>query len=316
MMNFRLSVPLPDYPFRIRHADALFLSGSCFTEHFGQRFQTVGFEVLAQPFGTQFNPLVMAESLHRILDLKEFCDSDLVFHDGLWYSWWHHSRFHHAQKEMLLAQLNEALHQQRDALLKSRYVFITWGTARSYTWKENGLRVANCHKVPSREFETGFDDATHIAETWLKLIHRLKLQCPKMDIVFTVSPVKYRSADPLENSVGKGMLFAALEWMRQRGPLWYFPAYELMNDELRDYRFYADDMQHPSSQAIQWIWERCCEVWMDEATRQLVARAEALQRDRNHKVMQAGSTAHAAFLKHLAEREATFLVDLNKARQS
>lgn len=316
MTAFRLAVPLPAFPFQIRHADPIFLIGSCFTEHMGQRFADAGFEVMAQPFGTHFNPLSIAESLKRIIDLKPFGPEDLVFHNGLWYSWLHHSRFHHPQQESLLLTLNEALKVQHLALKNSRYLFVTWGTARSYYWKETGQLVANCHKIPGREFETGFSDAAEIARTWQQLETRLKSVQPNLEVVYTVSPVKYRSADPMENSVGKGMLFAALEGMRKQGPLWYFPAYELLNDELRDYRFYADDMQHPSAQAIQWIWERCCETLMPAATRELVARAEALQRDRKHKVMQPESAEYETFRKKLAERESTFQIELEKARSA
>lgn len=248
-IKLQTQIPVSVSPLRISHHQHILLVGSCFTEHMGQKLQDFGFEVMMNPFGILYNPLSIAECLNRCYNDRELTEDELVFHDGLWHSWLHHGCFSNADKESCLCACNRAIHEAHSFLQQPHKVIITLGTANVYSRK--GMVVANCHKIPNTAFEKRRLELEEIIEA-LKPYPAL----------YTVSPIRHWADGAHGNQLSKATLLLAIEQMGGE----YFPAYEIMMDELRDYRFYDQDMLHPSSLAIELIWERFQQTYMDTET--------------------------------------------------
>jgi hypothetical protein len=294
MKSLFLETPLPASARKIGYNDRLLLHGSCFTEHIGNRLQQTRFEAVTNPFGTVFNPIIQCEQLMRAVDEEYLGLDDLLCRDEQWLSWMHHSRFSASEPEILLQQLNGQLQQTRQLLLNATVLVLTFGTARCYKHLERNTMVANCHKMPAAQFQAGFSAPDDIAQAIFQFELKLRSINPNLNILFTVSPVRYHSNDPLENSVGKGNIFAALSIIREQlNPFWYFPAYEMVTDQLRDYRFYADDLKHPSEKAIDFVWQQF-KNWALEPT-EAIALAEQLHQRKSHRPVYPQSKSHQQF---------------------
>lgn len=294
MKSLFLETPLPTSARKIGYADVLLLHGSCFTEHIGNRLQQARFQALTNPFGTVFNPVVQCEQLLRAANEAYFGHDDLLLRDDQWLSWMHHSKFSATEPEMLLRNLNQQLEATRQFLHNATVLVLTFGTARSYWHLERGQMVANCHKMPAAQFKAGFSSPEAIAQSIFRLEQKLRAINPKLNILFTVSPVRYHSQDPLENSVGKGNIFAALNLVREQlNPFWYFPAYETVTDQLRDYRFFADDLKHPSEKAIDIVWQQFKHWALQPA--EAISIAEQLHQRNSHRPLNPQSMAHQQF---------------------
>lgn len=234
--------------------------GSCFSQNIGAKATESGFTTLLNPFGTLYNPMSIAECLNRCLDNRFVDDSDIFQHDGLWHSWLHHGSFSHADKEQCIALCNQYTQHAHEFLSTKPILIVTFGTA--YLFRHNGRIVGNCHKVAANNFTREKCSVKNILSVWAPLNRRLSDN--GIRTLFTVSPIRHWSDGAHGNQLSKSTLLLAVDAMPHAD---YFPSYEIMMDELRDYRFYADDMQHPTPLAVQIIWERFQETYMSPATR-------------------------------------------------
>lgn len=279
-------IDIPASDWKMKPKAQVLLVGSCFTDDVGEKMVRGGMEAMVNPFGTLYNPASIAASLLRSISERDYTEdsTELVQgNDGLWHSWMHHSRFSSKSKTELLDAINETMHKVGSFLREADVLVITLGTAIIYRQKETGMLVANCHKMPDAMFVRERMTAYDIADQWLMLLQLLESVNPRLKVIFTVSPIRHKRDGMHINQISKGILLQALDEMAVE----YFPAYEIMLDELRDYRFYADDMIHPSELAVEYIWQRFQDTYFDNKTKDAVAKAtKEWQRHQHRTIIQ------------------------------
>ena len=293
----------------LRHSDRLLVVGSCFAEHIGSRLQQMKWPAVVNPFGVLYNPLSIAEALGRLMDAKPYTEDDLTLYPhGGWSTWMHHSRYAHPDKGTALQLINESLATGSQMLAQTDMLIITLGTAWVYRLKEDGRVVGNCHKVPEREFQRQRLSVDEIVETFVALLSRLWAVNPGARVLLTVSPVRHLKDTLHGNQLSKSTLLLAVDELCSRYPeqLYYFPAYEVVIDELRDYRFYADDMAHPSSQAVEYVWQRFVEHCTDEASHLFMAEWSKVARALEHRPFRPDSEQYRQFVLQNIEKIKNF----------
>lgn len=297
-MILTTAIEIPKGACRIGYEDPILLMGSCFADNIGRKLSEHKFNVDQNPFGTLYNPTSIAQSLERLLDPVSFSSSDLFLHEGSYHSFAHHSRFSATEESSCLEQINSRLNRSSRFLSKARILIITLGTAYVYRLKESGTVVANCHKLPEKLFERSMLSADAITQEWSGLLDKLWKNNRQLQVLFTVSPIRHWKDGAHGNQLSKATLLLAIEQLQQRFPqqIHYFPAYELMMDELRDYRFYADDMLHPSALAIDYIWQRFAETQLSDEAQALAKEWLSIQKAIDHKPFQPKSENYRKFL--------------------
>ena len=272
MMPLVTPVAVNPLPFRLEVGDAVVSLGSCFADEIATRMQEGGFRVEANPFGTLYNPASVAMALERLIDDREIGMGDMVQHEGLWHSWHHHGSFSRPTAEECLAACNSRIHQAHRALAEARLLIITFGTA--YVYEREGGVVANCHKLPPQSFSRRRMTVDEIVSLWRPLLQKLQVFTPNLYMLFTVSPIRHLADGAHGNQLSKSTLLLAVDELVSlftfHFSLSYFSSYEIVLDELRDYRFYGSDMTHPSPLAIDIVWERFQQACMSLATIQQV----------------------------------------------
>lgn len=258
-------------PFRIDHTSQLMLMGSCFSDAIGSKLQQSGIPTLVNPFGTLFNPISIALCLERVLNNTPMSDDDLVLHDGIWHSWLHHSRFSSTDRQGCLDRCNQSIGEARQFLASADCLIITFGTAYLFQLADDGRVVSNCHKVPAQRFRRRLASPEEIVGRWSPLMEHIAQFNPNIHIVFTVSPIRHMADGAHGNQISKSTLLLAEEQLVETAttlpyPPSYFPSYEIMMDQLRDYRFYDRDMVHPSDLAIDLIFQQFQNATMDNKT--------------------------------------------------
>ena len=291
IMELMTRIDIPESEWQVEAGARVLLVGSCFADEVGQRMSAGGLQAMVNPFGTLYNPASIAASLLRSISEREY-GADAVEllkgeADGAWHSWMHHSRFSSADKDELLAKMNGAIHEVADFLREADVLVVTLGTAIIYRLAESGMLVANCHKQPDRLFVRECMTAYDIADQWTMLLRLLQSVNPRLKVIFTVSPIRHKRDGYHANQVSKGVLLQAVDALVQAFPAVcsYFPAYEIMMDELRDYRFYAADMIHPSEVAVEYIWQRFQDTYFDNKTKDAVAKASKEWRRGQHRMI-------------------------------
>ena len=258
-MSFFTEIKIPEFPLKMDYSKSMQFFGSCFSENIGQKLFDLKFDVDLNPFGILYNPISIANSLQLLLEKRLFTESDLFQDQSVWNSFYHHSRFSEVNSEAALEKINSRIAYSREFLLKADFLVITFGTSWVYELKETGKVVTNCHKVPAAQFKRFRLEVSEITEVYRELLTELWKFNPNLKVVFTVSPIRHWKDGAVENQVSKATLLLAIDRLL-KGPnsknIAYFPSYELMMDELRDYRFYAEDMIHLSPVAIDYIFER------------------------------------------------------------
>lgn len=297
-MEFSTPILLPTYPIQGSHSRKIVLMGSCFAENIGKKLEDYKFLSETNPFGTLYNPLSVASAILALLDRKQYDASDLFKYEGCFHSFDHHSRFSSVDKEQCLSDINTRSGKAYEHLRDSSFLLITLGSAYVYRLKENNSIVANCHKLPDKLFTRELLSAEAIVSIWTSLIHKIAKFNPSLHIIFTVSPIRHLKDGAHGNQISKAILLLAVNQLQALFPerTSYFPAYEIMLDELRDYRFYADDMVHPSQLAINYIWERFIYCFMTPETRTIMKEWDEIQKAMNHKPFQPGSEAYQKFI--------------------
>lgn len=283
-MEFRTIIDLPDKLPTVCHDEPIMLLGSCFSDNIGERLRRALFDVTANPFGTLYNPASIASAISRLADNVPFSADELTEYGGMWHSFAHHSRFSSVDQAVALEKINREFLSAARTLTAARTVVVTFGTAFVYRLAENGRTVANCHKLPAKFFSRTKMTETEIVGLWIPLLDRLFRINPRLNVVFTVSPIRHLADGAHQNRLSKAtLLLAADRLTRHDDRCSYFPAYEIMDDELRDYRFYAADMVHPSEIAADYIMERFAESCFPPSTRQAAAICAKLTRQLRHR---------------------------------
>ncbi len=305
-MQFRTTIDIKPFEQRIDHTQPILSLGSCFASNIAERLAEAKFQIVASPTGILFNPESIAAALNRFDALSRGdrgaipAAEELSRSGSRWFSYDFHSDFSSADAEKALALMQAAVERGAEALSQAKVVIITFGTAFVYRHKCSGEVVANCHKQPQSLFLREMLSAEEIASRYISL-----LQGPLSDkqVIFTISPVRHL-ADGLEaNSLSKATLRIAVETIKRAcGNAIYFPAYEIVMDELRDYRFYAEDMTHPSSVAIDYIWQRFAECALSTQTLKVNEQIERIVKATQHRPFDAQSEEHNAFCRTMIER--------------
>lgn len=273
---------------RARYEHRMISLGSCFSDNIGRWLSDLGFQISVNPFGTLYNPLSLTKALFLLSNSSfKFSEEDL-FYDGSHYrSFMHHSRYAHQDSREALEQMNRDLQKGREHLLHGEWLFLTLGTSYYYRLLETGAVVANCHKLPAQKFQKECLKSTESTQALSDILASLLLQNPRLRIIITVSPIRYLSYGATDNMRSKAILLQTAGYLEQTFPehIYYFPAFEMMMDELRDYRFYAQDLIHPSDLAIELIREKLLQGWLHpDEEKELLERSNALRKKR-HRIL-------------------------------
>lgn len=302
-MEFRKTVELPTGTAELRHSDRVMLIGSCFTENMGQMFAASGFRTLVNPFGILYNPLSIAQALNRMSAGEPYTGSELLHHGGLWSSLMHHGSFSSPDQGQCLTRINESLTRGMEMLAEADWLILTFGTAWVYEWKETGAVVGNCHKLPDTLFTRRLLTVEEIAEEYAAVLRRLRERRKELKVMFTVSPIRHTRDGAHGNQLSKSTLLLAVERIcHEVRECHYFPSYEIMMDELRDYRFYCADMIHPSPVAEQYIWERFSTTYFKRPTLEAIREYEAVRRSLDHRPLNPDTEACRQFKARLEEK--------------
>lgn len=303
-MRLTTPVELPKRDFEITYDSSLMILGSCFAENIGRRLSVCKFRADVNPFGILYNPLSIATALDRIVAGKPFDDGspEFVFHGERWHSMLHHGDFSRREKCDAINAVNGRLSAAHSATKNLNILTLTFGTAYVYRRKCDGTVVGNCHKMPASEFERSLLTVEEAADALTPPLDKLCAALPDLKILLTVSPIRHLRDGAHGNQVSKATLLLAVEELRRRFPgrVFYFPAYEILLDELRDYRFYDEDMTHPSGVAANYIWECFKAAYFSEATDALSMQMEEIARALAHRPFDAESQAHIEFKRKLS----------------
>ena len=284
-MKFRTEIPTPKYPFNINYQNKLMLVGSCFSDHIGNFFQEMRFDTLSNPFGTLFNPVSIANALKMCMNPELFNEQHIDFFNEKWISYAHHGKFSHPDKETFLQNIRQNLDKAHDFLNSANYLFITFGTAYCYRLIERDLIVANCHKIPANQFEKQLLTIEQIVGLYQDLLEQLRQFNPQLKIVFTVSPVRHLADGFHENQISKSTLHLSVNQLVENTNTFYYPSYEMVQDDLRDYRFYAADLCHPSDAAITYIREKLTEALFTPETQERMKEVVKGNKAQGHRRM-------------------------------
>lgn len=299
-MRWQTETQIPEFPFRINHGSSLLLLGSCFAENMGLRLQNAKFTVLQNPTGIVYNPHSLLQTVELLCGKKSFTKSDLHFANNLHFSYQHHSRFSATSAEVALKNMNTAMDEARKNLPKTDVVFITLGTAFYWWLKSENCVVNNCHKQPATLFEQKFARVAEVKTVLQNAVDLLKTANPEVQIVFTISPIRHLKHGSAGNQLSKStLLVAAQELAASAENVHYFPSYELLLDDLRDYRFYEEDLIHPNKQAVDYIWEKFAGAFFTPKTVALNAQISGIQNMLNHRVFVANTASAKSFLATL-----------------
>jgi hypothetical protein len=301
-MDFHLEFTPKPFDIKINHQQNLLLIGSCFTEQIGTKLANHKFGVLDNPNGILFNPSSISKSVSSYINHKQYKEEDLFYQNECWNSWEHHSRFSHPDKKTCLAGINESQSKANAFLKKADWLLITLGSAFVYEL-ENKEVVANCHKVPTDKFVKRLLSAGEIFDDLQKMIEKAVSFNPQLKIIFTISPVRHLRDGFVENNRSKATLIQAVHQLVEKNDhCFYFPAYELVIDDLRDYRFFAEDMVHPNYAATNYVWEKFIAACIDEPSQQLMKEIGVIVAAKNHKPFNPTSEQHKKFMQTNLEK--------------
>jgi GSCFA family len=299
MERFRTVLQPAPVAWKIGHADRVMLIGSCFSEHMGNQFKIFKINHIVNPFGIVYNPVSIARRLRRLWQGDAWFTSEELFENaGLWHSIEHHGRFSKPDASETLAGINADYRSGAQYLKNMTRLLITLGTANVYVEKRSGAIAANNHKLPASAFEKRRLSVAETVEALADILQTLKTTLPGLQVALTLSPVRHLADGLVENQRSKATLaLACAELCRILPFADYFPAYELLLDDLRDYRFYAADMIHPSEVAVGYIWEHFADTYFDAPTRQLNARIGKIAAATQHRPFRPDTPEHRAFAR-------------------
>jgi hypothetical protein len=295
-MNFRTIVEIKKPDFQICHTHKITLLGSCFTENIGGLLLQNYFNVDINPFGIIYNPVSVLNSLNHLINNKQFALTELQYANNKWFSYFFHGSFSNPDKEKTLEQINNRMQFSSERLRNSQFLFLTFGTSWVYRHKEMNFVVSNCHKTPETVFERYLLTVDEIFDNYKLLINNILEINPEIKIIFTISPIRHWKDGAHGNQISKSTLLLAIYQLTKIfSNVFYFPSYEIVMDELRDYRFYADDMLHISNLAVEYIWERFSDTFFSEKTKSITKEILPLKLALQHKIVDSESEESKIF---------------------
>lgn len=308
--KMKLQTEIPFYPEenQIDYSSKILLLGSCFSENIGAKFDYFKFQNTQNPFGIIFNPISLEKLVVRAIDNNSFSEEDIFQENGIWKCFDAHSELSSLDKGEFLKNLDSALQNLRSALFSSSHIIFTFGTSWVYRNLENDEIVANCHKLPQKNFKKELLSIEEISDSLKNIFKKISEINPKAIIINTVSPVRHIKDGFSENSLSKAHLISAIhDFINCKSAIlnqksFYFPSYEIMMDELRDYRFYSEDLLHPNKTAIEIIWQKFSKVWISSATESLQKEISTIQTGLLHKTFNSESDEHLQFLEKLQKK--------------
>lgn len=293
-MNFKLEFDINPPKTKINIRDKMLMLGSCFAENIGDRLSDHKFNLMTNPNGILFNPVSIIQSLQSYAEGVLCNEEDLFYHDELWRSWNHHGCFSDSEKTKTLEKINASQRHAIQYYKNAKHVIITFGSAFVYELKETNRIVANCHKVPQQHFNKRLLSVDEI----IAVFEQSKIAESKSQIILTVSPVRYLRDGLPENNLSKSILLQAVhQLVSMHNNVFYFPAYEIVMDELRDYRFFEEDMVHPNQLAVDYVWERFCDSMLDDETKNMLEEIKPIITAKNHRPFHPDLKSHQQFLK-------------------
>lgn len=303
-MDFRTEVFPAESKFKINYHTPVLFIGSCFTEHIGSWLRERMMPVSINPFGVVYNPLSVARNLEILLENKFYQPEDLGFYNELHYSFDHHSSFSAPDQKDCLTKINQEISLGSEFLVKAGLLFISIGTAWVYRYKKTERLVCNCHKIPSGQFDRFRIDPSDVSRTFLEVWQKLKLINPGLKVVFTISPIRHWKDGAHGNQLSKSVLFLGIEEILRHlpGEAEYFPAYELMMDDLRDYRYYAEDMLHPNTLAIRYIRNKFEKTYLDEQSVALGNAIDKINQAAAHRPLNKNTKTYIEFIDRMKKR--------------
>lgn len=299
-MDFRTKVALPTGECELSHSGPLMLWGSCFAENIGKRLTDSKFACDVNPFGVLYNPLSISKAIRILLEEKEYTPSKLQYAGDKWISLMHHSAFSSASQAECLSSINSRFIAGAENLRQAQWIIFTWGSAWVYEWRETGEIVGNCHKLPDRCFNRRSLKVEEIIEDYRSLFAEIRRVNANFQVLFTVSPIRHAKDGFHGNQISKSILLMAADQLCSEFPFChYFPSYEIMMDELRDYRFYADDMLHPSAVAVDYIWECFSRCYFTEETMSLIKEWSGIRKGLEHRPSDPDAEAYRRFISQI-----------------
>jgi len=297
-MEFRTSVDMPDYTLQLGYNDKIVTMGSCFADEMYKKMKAVKLDCIANPYGILYNPISISIALNRILHRELVREDELVQHNGLWFSWDHHGCFSDRDRSKAIQNMNEDIEKGYEYLQGASCLIITWGSAFVYELKGESRIVGNCHKLPAATFAKRLLSTDEIKDAFVETFQRIQEINASIRILMTVSPVRHLSEGLIQNNRSKAVLISAIhEIVESFDPVEYFPAYEILMDDLRDYRFYGKDLVHPSEEAVNYIWELFQSSLMKAETISLSKKIMKIQKSLSHKPFHPELEEHQRFLK-------------------
>ncbi len=304
-MNLSTVVPIHYAGKKITYNDRLLFFGSCFAVNIGEKFKEYQFQQLINPFGILFHPKAIEKIIDLAVNEYVFSESDVFIHNDIWSSFLAHSDMNELEQEDIITKLNVKLFDLQESLKESSLISITLGTAWVYALKDSGELVANCHKIPNSNFEKRLLGYQEIVDSCVAIVRQIRKVNQQAQIQFTISPVRHIKDGLIENQQSKSVLIGGLhEAIRQLkdDKINYFPAYEIMMDELRDYRYYKIDMLHPNELAIEYIWEKVQQFFIDPEMYSVMKKVDEVQKGLNHRPFNPTAEQHLKFLDTLIEK--------------
>ena len=300
MSELITKVDIPKSGFKIDYRSTLFFMGSCFSDHIGRKMQRLKFSVCHNPFGVVYNPISISNCIRLLLQKEEFNNDDLNFYNELWFSYSHSTQFSDVDREACLNKINRNFLEAKNAIINADVLVLTLGTSWVYKLKETGEVVANCHKIPSEKFNRFFSSTDNTLENLVSVIKEIRESNQSVKIIFTVSPIRHWKDGAIENQRSKAALILTIAKLQEQlDEIYYFPAYEIFMDELRDYRFYASDMLHPSESGIEYTWNRFCSIYLSDETMSILSQVNSILNKIDHKPLHKNTKGYSKFISTL-----------------
>ncbi len=296
-MKFRTEIDIQPTGNQIEHREPLITLGSCFADYIAQKLDDFHFKTLKNPFGVLYNPVSILEALQILFQKRVFGKEDLIYHNHQWHSFDHHSRFSHHNADICLERINRNTETSRSFLLGAKHALITLGTSWIYTHKKTHRVVANCHKLPADQFERRKLSVQEVQTACEQIIEWFRILNPEIRLIFTISPIRHLKDGFIENQHSKATLLAGLhQALLHYEGCDYFPSFEIMMDDLRDYRFYQADLIHPNQMAIDYIWEKFKDTFCTPTCLQTIHDLQPLLRALTHRPTDFRSPEHQRFI--------------------
>jgi hypothetical protein len=302
-MKFRTEIEIEKFESTIEHSSNILTMGSCFAENIAQYFRDFRFNVLSNPFGVLYNPISILNSLNIAIKRKAFLKSDLIQHQSEWHSFYHHSDFSNHDVDEIINNINSGIKRTNDFLKSTDVLIVTFGTAFVYQHIKSKAIVSNCHKIPQKEFKHFMLSLTEVKNAISEIVKIVRTFNPKVKFIFTVSPVRHWKNGAVNNQLSKSTLLLAIdEVVNDMANCKYFPSYEIMMDDLRDYRFYNSDLVHPNKMATDYIWEKFSSSICSDSCIQTMKEISKIVSARNHRVRNVNSDEHQKFVSSMINK--------------